>query len=210
MLSITQYVLRTLNPRVQSILTRILYMSPRVKIGTNFRTDSVPRMLIDPYAQLHIGNDVEFRADVEIRVHGNSSVNIGDGVRLDRGIRILAANSSKIEIGSGVRIGIGSVLNGGDSITIGDKVLISGFVYLQTSMHGHKSRDILIQDQGYSHAPVIIGTDAWLGAHVVIMPGINVGAGAIVGSNAVVTADVDPNSIVTGIPAKVMRLRDEN
>lgn len=54
---------------------------------------------------------------------------------------------------------------------------------------------------------ITIGHDTWLGHGSVIMPGVSVGNGSIIGSNAVVTRDVPPFSIAVGVPAKVIRLR---
>ncbi|RMG74169.1 MAG: antibiotic acetyltransferase [Bacteroidetes bacterium] len=53
----------------------------------------------------------------------------------------------------------------------------------------------------------VIGHDVWIGHHAVIMPGVQVGDGAIIGSYAVVTKDVPPYAIVGGNPAQVLRRR---
>lgn len=55
--------------------------------------------------------------------------------------------------------------------------------------------------------PVVIGNDVWIGANVVIMPGIHIGDGAVIAAGAVVTKDVDPYAIVGGVPAKTIRYR---
>lgn len=55
--------------------------------------------------------------------------------------------------------------------------------------------------------PVEMGHDVWIGHGAVVMPGVTVGTGAIVGAGAVVTKDVDPYTIVGGVPAKVIRRR---
>jgi len=52
---------------------------------------------------------------------------------------------------------------------------------------------------------IILEDDCWLGAGVIIMPNITVGKGAIVGSGAVVTKNVNPNTIVAGVPAKKIK-----
>lgn len=57
------------------------------------------------------------------------------------------------------------------------------------------------------NSPLVIGHDVWIGANAVVMPGCTLGHGAIVGAGAVVTRDVPPYAIVTGVPARVQRLR---
>lgn len=207
MLPVTQFYLRTLKPTWIGWLTRILYFGTRVKIGTNFKCDSIPRIIIDKQCSLQIGDNVEFKRNVEIRTHGSSIITLGNNVRIDRGVRILATNNSRIVLSEGVRIGLYTVLNGGDSIWIGKKSLISGFVYLQTSMHTHLDRSISVQDQGYDHSAICLEDDVWLGTHVVILPGITVAKGAVIGSNAVVTKSVEAFKIMAGIPAKEINER---
>lgn len=53
----------------------------------------------------------------------------------------------------------------------------------------------------------VIGNDVWIGSEAMIMPGISVGDGAVIGSRAVITRDVEPYAIVAGNPAKVIRMR---
>lgn len=55
--------------------------------------------------------------------------------------------------------------------------------------------------------PVIIGNDVYLGDGIIVMPGVTIGDGAVVAANAVVTSDVEPYTIVGGIPAKKIRDR---
>ena len=191
----------------KGLLFKLLYQSKNVKIGKNFQCDSFPDLMITQNGKLTIGDNVLLRRNVEIRTHNDSSIEIDDNVRIDRGVRLLAANKAQIKICSGARIGLYTVLNGGDSIFVGKKSLISGFVYLQTSMHRYKGAGA-IQNQGYDHAPVRLENDTWLGAHAVILPGVEIGQGAIVGSNAVVNKNVAPQAIVGGVPAKILKNRN--
>lgn len=55
--------------------------------------------------------------------------------------------------------------------------------------------------------PVVIGNDVWIGANVIILPGINIGDGAIIAAGAVVTKDVDNYAIVGGVPAHLLKYR---
>lgn len=204
----TQYYIRKFRPSFNALLTKFFYGSSNIIIGKGFKTDSIPKIWIDKGCKLEIGNNVEFRRSIEIRVHGESSIRIGDNCRIDRGVRILSTNNAQISLGSGTRVGLYSIFNGGDSISIGKKCLISGFVYLQTSMHGFAERSKSVQDQGYQHAPIVLEDDSWLAAHVVIMPGITLKKGVVVGSNAVVNKDVEEFQVVAGIPAKPIKERN--
>lgn len=205
---VTQRWLRISGPSLRAHLCRLFYGSDNVSIGHNFRCDGMPRCLVDPDSELVIGNSVEFRSGVEVRVHASARVVIEDGARIDRGVRILATNASLVRIGAGARIGLYSVLNGGDDINVGCKALVSGFVYLQTSMHRFTNQNVAIRDQGYEHGPISVGDNAWLAAQVVVMPEVTIGAGAVVGSNAVVTRNVEPGVIVAGVPAQPLNLQD--
>jgi acetyltransferase-like isoleucine patch superfamily enzyme len=194
-------------PTYRGWLGKALFSCRRIRIGLDVKMQELPSINVERGATLRIGNGVEIRKDVEIRAHGTSSIVIEDNVRIDRGVRILAANQSRIHIGKGTRIGLHSVLNGGADITIGARSLVSGFVYLQTSMHRHEAVNMPMADQGYAHAPVTLGEDVWLGAHVVVLPGVVIGDHSIVGSNAVVTQRIEANQTWAGVPAKLLSLR---
>ena len=53
--------------------------------------------------------------------------------------------------------------------------------------------------------PIHIGNDVWIGYEAVILPGVTIGDGAVIGCRAVVTKDVPPNTVVAGVPARVVR-----
>jgi len=195
-----------LKPRLKGFLFKLLYSGKSVKVGSNFRCDTFPDLFITGKGKIEIGNNVTFRRNVDIRAHKHAKIVLGDNTKIDKGVRILATNKALIEIKKGAAIGCFSVLNGGDSISVGVKALVSGFVYLQTSMHRHESgRDI--RDQGYIHKPVILGDDVWLGTHAVILPGCTINNNAIVGSNAVVNIDVEKGNVVAGVPARTIKER---
>lgn len=204
---ITQYYIRQFRPRFLAAVTKLLYQGSNVQFGKDLRCDSIPKIMIDKGAKLSIGDKVELRRNLEIRVHQEAQMEIASNVRIDRGVRLLATNKAKIIIEEGVRIGLYTVFNGGDSIRVGRKSLISGFVYLQTSMHGFKDRQLEVQAQGYDHAPIELANDCWLGTHVVVLPGVTLGQGVVVGSNAVVNRSAEEYKVIGGIPAKEIKER---
>lgn len=65
----------------------------------------------------------------------------------------------------------------------------------------------LILERNMVQKDTVIGHDVWIGGHSVILNGVTVGQGAVVGANSVVTKDVEPYSVVAGVPAKVIKYR---
>jgi maltose O-acetyltransferase len=93
-------------------------------------------------------------------------------------------------------------------IHIGNRVAIApGVIFISCSSPNNS----LIKDSEYvknnlvKTESIIVDDDAWIGAGVVIMPGVKIGKKSIVGAGAVVTKDVPDNSIVAGVPARVIR-----
>ena len=84
-------------------------------------------------------------------------------------------------------------------ITIEDNVMIAANVTLLTNNHDLEHREVL------TCKPVHIGKNVWIGANVTILPGVTVGENAVVAAGAVVSKDVPPNTIVGGVPAKILR-----
>jgi galactoside O-acetyltransferase len=73
--------------------------------------------------------------------------------------------------------------------------------------HGFRDLNIPMIDQPYEDAAIIIDDDVWIGANCTITKGVRFGKGCIVGANSLVTKDVEPYSIVGGVPAKVIGTR---
>ena len=92
-------------------------------------------------------------------------------------------------------------------VTIGDDLIIGPNVAIRSSNHRFSDTDRPTRQQGHVAATVSIGSDVWIGANAVILPGVAIGGHAIVAAGAVVSHDVPEYAIVAGIPARVMRDR---
>jgi acetyltransferase-like isoleucine patch superfamily enzyme len=106
-----------------------------------------------------------------------------------------------LTLGKDVFINSGCRFQDTGGITIGDGSLIGHGSTLTTLNHGidpDRRADMI-------PSPVTIGRKVWLGAAVTIVPGVTIGDGAIVGAGSVVTKDVPANTIVGGVPAKLIR-----
>ena len=110
-------------------------------------------------------------------------------------------HSYGIEAGKNLNINRGVHIYARGGIKIGDYVLIGPNVVITSSQHRYDIKGTPILFQGHELQPVTIGSDVWIGANAVILPGVNIGEGTIIGAGAIVTSDTEPYSIVGGIPA---------
>ena len=106
-----------------------------------------------------------------------------------------------IHIGKNVFINSGCKMQDQGGIHIGDDVLIGHNACLLTLNH-----DPDPDNRADMHPePIFIEDKVWIGSNVTVLPGVTIGSGAIVAAGAVVTRDVEPNTIVGGVPAKFIK-----
>lgn len=117
--------------------------------------------------------------------------------------------TSKIIIGNNVSISNWTHIAALNEITISNNCLIGSKVHITDHYHGDTSNLITsIPPQArplVSHGPVYIDENVWIGDGVVILPNVIIGRGAIIGANSVVNKNVEPYSVVAGVPAKKIR-----
>lgn len=129
-------------------------------------------------------------------------VSVGINVTFYEGFHI--RNPKGIKIGNGVSVGPKVLLDGRVGLEIGDNVVIAYESIIWSLNHDYN--DVNFCGKG---AKVFIDKYAWICCRSIILPGVVIGEGAVVASNAVVTKDVPPYAIVAGIPAKIIGYRDK-
>ncbi len=108
-----------------------------------------------------------------------------------------------IEIGDNFYSNYGLIILDCARVTIGDNVLIGPNVGIYTA--GHPLHHEMRRHE-YEYAfPISIGSNVWIGGHVVINPGVSIGENSVIGSGSVVTKDIPSNVIALGNPCKVFR-----
>ncbi|HBG45907.1 MAG TPA: acyltransferase [Deltaproteobacteria bacterium] len=119
------------------------------------------------------------------------------------------SNPEAVALGDNVYIGRNFYMSGKGKLTIGSNVIISDRCSIMTSQHDYKDADALPYGTGYVHSPVTIRDNVWIGMNASILPGVEIGEGAVIGFGAVVRKDIPPMSIAIGNPAVIVSKRDE-
>jgi acetyltransferase-like isoleucine patch superfamily enzyme len=164
-----------------------------------------------------IGKDYFLHRRVVFLVQSDRSISIGSGVYIGANSVISVRNDSSkeafmnsfLEIGTNTYIGENNNIRAsGGTIKIGANCLISQNVTLVTTNHKIK-KGFLINSQGWTQERnfIFIGDDVWIGANSVVLPGLNIGEGAVIAAGSVVTKDVEENAIVCGNPARFLKYR---
>lgn len=161
---------------------------------------------------LHIGQKTKLQDGVYIDAFSHEGVRLGDNVVIGRNTRIECTGGLQ-SIGKGIKIGdrttFGSdcVFGAAGGIEIGDDVIAGQYVRFHSENHNYNDLSKPIREQGVSHKGIKIGNNCWIGAGVVFLDGAELNSGCVVGANAVVTRKFPVNSIIAGIPARVIGVR---
>jgi len=169
------------------------------RIANAVRSSLDPRVFIHAFKLLHYANYTH--------VSQRRLIDMGADVRFAPNVSII--NGQRISIGDRSHIGARCHLWAGNDlgrITIGADALFGPEVFLTASNYLTAPGEI-IMNQDKDERDVVVGAGVWLGARVMVMPGVNVGEGAVVGAGSIVTKDLPAGSISVGSPAKVVGQR---
>lgn len=175
-------------------------------------------ILIGALSRFRLGRGTKIGARSILDIERSGELFLAESVWLSTDVEV--QTSTKIQIGSGTTIQRRCSVNG--TVRIGDWCIFAPNVFVSSGTHPFREFPALtIREQerlistsasGVQKSfdnPVWIQTDSWLGANVVVCPGVTIGRGSVVGANSVVTRDVMPYSIVAGCPARLIGKRLE-
>lgn len=125
-----------------------------------------------------------------------------------------AVACSRISIGNKVVIRPGTMLFAdpridGAEICIENNVLIGSGVHIYTQNHKFNDSSLPIIEQGHMPSKTVyLREGCWIGANAIILPGVEIGAGAVIGAGSIVTRGIAPHAVAVGNPARVIRMID--
>lgn len=151
-----------------------------------------------------VGTRVRVRGRPAVTAQG--SLLIGDRVQLVSTVaqlELVAAAGATLEIGERSLINFGCSIVALDRVTIGPRSLIGPHCMIMDTGFHHVDPERRLDPPRAQ--PIRIGENVWLGARVIVMPGVTIGDDSVVGIGSVVTHDVPPRSVAVGVPARVVK-----
>lgn len=145
-------------------------------------------------------------------IYDPRSITIGKNFSHGLGCKIYCQDpeeGSQLSIGDRVSLNDNVTINAdhGGVISVGNNVLMGPGVIIRATNHNYMSRDNLIREQGHTASEIKIEDDVWLGASVIVLPGVTIGQGAVIGAGSVVSKSIESYALAVGIPAKVIKYR---
>lgn len=201
-------------PGALGILLRQIFW-PRIFASCGKKTAFAKGVVLRHPKRIHLGDSVVISEGCILdgrNLDSNRAVVLGNDVILSNNV-VLSCKNGVILIGNHTGINSGAIIQSTNNcpVTIGDDVIIGQMSCVIGGGNYNTDRlDIPIRLQGIKNdGGVVIGNNVWLGAHVMILGGVQVGIGSVIAASAVLTRSIPPYSIAKGIPAVVTGSRKE-
>jgi len=153
-----------------------------------------------------LGSNVVFEPGV--LVFHPETISMGSNIYVGHNAILKGYYKSEMQIGDDSWIGQQCMFHSAGGLYIGKKVGIGPGVGILTSTHEDQGRFVPLLTSPLVAAEVVIEDECDLGWGTIVLPGVTIGRGALVGAGSVVTSDVEPYSVVAGVPAKLLRMRE--
>jgi acetyltransferase-like isoleucine patch superfamily enzyme len=182
---------RMLTPKYARLALRYARRRLLTVAGRRWETDGL----------LFLGKRLEIQIGRRGRVRFGRFVWIGDGTKI-------RCHEGEVIIGAKTVLGQECTISAYKHVRIGEQCVIADRAMFIDFDHGMVEVERPIRVQGIYKRDVDVGSNVWVGYGACVLRGVKIGDNAVIGTNAVVAADVPANAVVGGVPAKLIRMRE--
>lgn len=163
--------------------------------------------------KISMGKTITIGDNVEINGLSKHGIKIGDNVSILKNTIIECTGvirhlGESLVIGNNVGIAQNCFIQVRGKVDIGNNVIFGPNVSIFSENHIFKNPDLPVNAQGESRKGVKIGNGVWVGTRAVILDGVTVGENSIIAAGSIVNKDVMPYSIIGGVPARLIKMRN--
>jgi len=144
---------------------------------------------------------------VKLQIGRQAVVSLGRWSWVGQGCKI-RAHEGEVSIGAKSVLGQDCTISAYQRVAIGRECIVADKAMMIDFDHGMVEVERPVREQGIYKRDVEIGHNVWIGYGACLLRGVALGDNAVIGTSAVVTADVPANAVVAGIPARVIRMRE--
>lgn len=172
-----------------------------------------PSSCVKCLSKLHAGKGFVIYRNAYVDALSRDGVVFGDGCSVGMNT-VIQCTSLLNKLGKGLIVGHNTGLGthsfygcaGG--VTLGDNVMVGNYVSFHSENHIFADKNKTIREQGVTHEGIVVGNDCWIGAKATILDGTIIEDGCVVAAGAVCRGYYPKNSIIAGVPAKVIKVRE--
>jgi acetyltransferase-like isoleucine patch superfamily enzyme len=150
---------------------------------------------------------VFFGRNLQLQIAQGATVKFGRFSWIGDGTKI-RCHEGVVEIGAKTVMGQECTISAYKRVRIGEQCVIADRSMFIDFDHGVTEVERPIRQQGIYTRECVVGSNVWIGYNACFLRGVHVGDNSIVGTNAVVTKDVPANSVIGGVPARIIRMRE--
>jgi acetyltransferase-like isoleucine patch superfamily enzyme len=198
-----QFIFIQLSALIRGFKLLLYFKKPSfILLGRNVKFFNLPK--------IKFGKFVKVGDNVYISALGKHGVSIGNNVGLGANSQIVLSTSlshlgESIKIGNNVGLGEFAYLGGAGGLEIGDDCIIGQALSCHPENHNFNDLDLPYRYQGVTRKGIKIGRNCWIGSKVTILDGVEIGDNCIIAAGSVVNKSIAENSVVGGVPAKVLK-----
>ena len=189
---------------LRGLFFRVSYIGSGLMLGRGVR-------LVNK-KNIKLGKWVKIDDYTTLNALGKDALSIGNNSSIGAFSRVIISTSfnhigEHIRIGDNVGIGEYAYLGGGGGLEIGDNCIIGQYLSCHPENHNFEDLDLEIRHQGVTRSGIKIGQNCWIGSKVTITDGVEIGPNCVLAAGAVITKSMPANSVVGGVPARVLKTR---